>query len=95
MFSLNTPSPLKENKPFIGTTRYASIAAHRGQELSRKDDLESLGYMLIFLIKGGLPWQNLNIANEEEKIKAVGMMKMKMDSLEICKGLPVEFARLL
>jgi casein kinase 1 len=49
--------------------------------------------MLIFLIKGGLPWQNLNVTNEEEKIKAVGQMKMKMDSLEICKGLPVEFAR--
>lgn len=40
------------DKPFLGTTRYASISAHKGFELSRKDDLESLGYVLIFLAKG-------------------------------------------
>lgn len=42
----------RENKPFIGTTRYASIAAHLGHELGRKDDLESLAYVMIFLLKG-------------------------------------------
>lgn len=46
----------KEHKPFIGTTRYASIAAHKGHELGRKDDLESMMYVLIFLLRGHLPW---------------------------------------
>ena len=48
--------PFKDHRPFIGTTRYASIAAHIGHEISRKDDLESMMYVLIYLHKGILPW---------------------------------------
>ncbi|CAD8132010.1 unnamed protein product [Paramecium pentaurelia] len=87
--------PFKDNKPFLGTSRYASIAAHKGYELSRKDDLESLGYMLIFLLKGSLPWQNVNHKNEEEKVKVVGLMKMRISSQELCQDLPIEFMRFI
>ena len=48
--------PFRGKKPFIGTTRYASVASHLGHELGRKDDMESLGYMLVYMAKGILPW---------------------------------------
>ncbi|CAD8098732.1 unnamed protein product [Paramecium sonneborni] len=85
----------RDKQPFIGTTRYASINAHKGYSLSRRDDMESLGYMLIFLLKGQLPWQSLQFTSEENKIKQVGQMKIKMEVSELCKGLPIEFTRYL
>lgn len=86
--------PYRDKKSFIGTTRYASISAHNGIEISRKDDLESLIYVLVFLFKGSLPWQNLKVS-ESEKTKKVGEMKMKLNSEEICKDLPEEFVKFL
>ena len=82
--------PFKENKPFIGTTRYASISAHFGREVSRKDDLESLGYVLIFLYKGKLPWQNIK-PHDNEKNKKVGKIKACINLEELCFELPREF----
>ena len=84
----------REKKSFIGTTRYASIAAHLGIEISRKDDLESLAYVIIFLAKGQLPWQNLNVS-EAEKTKKVGEIKIKTTVEELCKGLPEEISKYL
>lgn len=74
-FKYSIIRPFKENKPFVGTTRYASINAHKGFELSRRDDLESIGYMLIYMLKGKLPWQTFHNVNEKEKVKIVGQMK--------------------
>jgi casein kinase 1 len=92
--SQNKHIPYREKKSFIGTTRYASIAAHMGVEVARKDDLESLIYVLIYLAKGQLPWQNLNVS-EKEKTKKVGEIKMKYTAEELCKDLPEEFATYL
>jgi casein kinase I family protein HRR25 len=48
--------------------------------LGRADDLESIGYILVFLFKGILPWQNMQHVSDKDKTKAVGEMKMKLDS---------------
>lgn len=77
-------------KPFIGTIRFASEAAHQGFELSRKDDLESLGYTLIFMLKGVLPWMHKGFKLEEKKVK-VGEIKGKISLDELCSGLPSIF----
>ena len=74
----------RENKPFIGTMRYASINSHMGVELSRRDDLESLGYVLLYLLKGYLPWQNVE-ANAKEKTYQVGKIKSKIKIEELCR----------
>ncbi|CAD8139459.1 unnamed protein product [Paramecium pentaurelia] len=87
--------PFKEGRSFVGTTRYASIAAHKGQELGRKDDLESIIYIDILLLKGTLPWQNMLGQNNKERQKQVGEKKMKMTPSEICVDLPIEFSKAL
>ena len=80
----------RDKKPFIGTTRYASINSHKGIELTRRDDLESLGYMLLFFSNGSLPWQNLKCTEKDKNVK-VGEMKERIANPELCKGLPKEF----
>ena len=81
----------KINKPFIGTIRFASEAAHKGYEVSRKDDIESLGYVLVFLLKGKLPWQNIDKALGNLRKDRVGVCKQLENLLEYFYDLPDEF----
>ena len=73
-----------------GTARYASIHAHNGEELSRRDDLEAIAYMLIFFMKGGLPWQNIEDSVKEQNYRKIMEMKMKSPIEKLCVGLPAE-----
>ncbi len=85
--------PFRDNKRLTGTARYASIFTHMGIEQSRRDDLECLGYSLIYLLKGELPWQGTKAGNLKEKHNLVKEMKVNMKTEELCKDLPIEFSR--
>ena len=83
----------KENRNLTGTARYASCNAHNGLEQSRRDDLESIGYVLLYLIRGSLPWQGLKCKDKAEKYQKIKEMKMNYTPEKLCQGLPVEFAK--
>lgn len=81
-----------ENKnKFCGTARYASIAAHKGCTQSRKDDLESIAYMLIYFFRGKLPWEGIRHEDKIEKYRLILEKKESISEEELCKQLPREF----
>ena len=80
----------KINRVF-GTSLYLSLNSMKGNEQSRKDDLESLGYMFIVLLKGGLPWSHINNMEMKDIIKKTAQLKAKIPLENLCKNLPHEF----
>jgi hypothetical protein len=82
---------MTHKKKLTGTARYASINALRGFDQSRRDDLEAVGYVLIYFLLGRLPWQGLPIKTKEDRY--VKIMEKKRDTTpeELCKTLPDEF----
>ncbi|XP_035722555.1 casein kinase I-like isoform X2 [Vespa mandarinia] len=87
--------PYRENKNLTGTARYASINTHLGIEQSRRDDLESLGYVLMYFNRGSLPWQGLKAATKRQKYERISEKKMSTPIEELCKGYPIEFGSYL
>ena len=83
--------PYAEGKSITGTARYASVGALRGSEQSRRDDLESLGYVLVYLLKGSLPWMGLDAETKNEKYSKILDLKNSISIDELCSGLPKEF----
>lgn len=84
--------PYRENKNLTGTARYASINTHLGIEQSRRDDMESLGYVLVYFCKGGLPWQGLRAATKKQKYDRIMETKMSVTAETLVRGFPAEFA---
>ena len=83
--------PYKEGKNLTGTALYASIYTHKGIEQSRRDDLESLGYMMVYFCKGELPWMDVKAKNKAGKYKKIMEKKIEMKPEILCNGLINEF----
>lgn len=79
---------MRIERSLVGTARYASINVHQGFEPSRRDDLESVGYMLVYFLSKRLPWQGLKKKKDVDHIKLIGECKMKTSLDELCKNIP-------
>ena len=87
--------PHRDGRSLTGTPRYASINNHLGIEQSRRDDLESIGYVLVYFLKGSLPWQGLKAKNAQKKYRLILEKKQQVSIAQLCQGCPSQFAEFL
>ncbi|KAL3314123.1 hypothetical protein Ciccas_007268 [Cichlidogyrus casuarinus] len=93
--SSNRHIPYKDNKSLTGTARYASVATHQGIEQSRRDDIESIGYLLVYFLRGSLPWQGLHANTKKQKYERISQKKQETTVDSLCHGFPSEFVTYL
>lgn len=85
--------PYRDGKSLTGTARYASANTHMGIEQGRRDDLESVGFVMIYFLKGKLPWQGIPAKTKKSKYNKIKEKKISTSVDDLCKGLPKEFGK--
>lgn len=93
--SQNSHASEKNGLSLTGTARYASINAHKGLEQSRRDDLEAIGHMFLYFLRGALPWSGLDAKTQEEKYRKICEKKEQTPLPDLCKDFPKAFEEYL
>ena len=83
--------PFVRGKNLIGTCRYVSVNSHMGHELSRRDDLITVGYVMINFLTGSLPWQGMPLSKNSHKYRRIGEAKNQHSNNKLCKDCPKQF----
>ncbi len=87
--------PYREKKSLSGTARYMSVNTHLGREQSRRDDMEALGHVFFYFLRGHLPWQGLKAPTNKQKYEKIGEKKRTTPISDLCQGLPPQFGEYL
>lgn len=85
----------RDGKLLTGTAKFVSVNTHLGLEQSRRDDLEGIAYILIYFMKGDLPWHGIRAENKTERYNKIMECKMRITIEELCQGIPPVFSKFL
>lgn len=90
----DTHIPYNDHCELSGTARFSSLNVHFGVENTRRDDMESLVYVLLYFLRGSLPWQHIHDTTKERELALLNIKK-KTSTKSLCSGFPSEFGQFL